>query len=195
MNQYRPSVDVLLRVFSVVVGFSVANFWNWHPIEAKRWISLATLIMLLTLLMRFFLGAANHLEKTYCRRAAPNKIAAFVFNYSTALVFGGLIMWMAGSEAFVNFLHRALLILVFAFVISLIHICWYHKRKADKVYRYWLILNALQLLATLWCLRCSDFTDAQKADVLAGVYSVFMVADLALLLVWMGQRTAIQDGI
>jgi hypothetical protein len=195
MNQFRPSIDVLLRVFAFVVAFSVANFWNSLANQKRPWINFPTLIMLLALLLRFFLGAANHLEKTYCRHKLPNKkILSFLWNYFAALAFGSLIMWMAGSSEFRVFLFRGTIILSFGLLLSVIHLSLYRKRKADMFYQYWLIINAVQLFATWFCYFCSDFSDTTKAVFLSVLYVLMLVVDLGLLLLLMGQRT-ITDGI
>jgi len=193
-NRYGASVETLLRVFAVLVGLALGNFIGrfydpgcpLYPGSRVRWFLFVALVCLL---LRYFMGAANHLKATYEeRQPETNANAFFLKDVAFLVVFGALTVQISQSCTMSHFILSSSRLLGVAFLWALVdplfHIAFAQRSPRTSFWKWWLWVNLLQLVPTLtiyWAYR--KWSQTQRplgkwlAISLAVGYLIFFVVD------------------
>jgi hypothetical protein len=174
VRRFEPSVDVLLRVFSVLIGTSFTLFLKDSPLPGNSELMRCALTAaLFSLSLRYFMGTGNHLTVTYKEIESSKKdppIPIFLKDVTFLLMFGYFVVRISQSCSIHEFMCRAEWLLLISF-------CWscldpfFHKivtRKLPlrKFWLHWLVLNFTQLVFTL----VIDHWPCPHTDVTASVW-------------------------
>lgn len=150
-----------LAIFAVLVGlalteFILAQFRN--PIDTAPLVRWSLFAALVGLLLRYFIGSAIHIRRTYVYSPPFKQASWFLLKDLIFLVlFGVYAVAMSQSEHPSEFMTRAIQLLAIAFVWSLLdpisHVGICGKPPAVSSWKYWIWINFAQLVVTLVILQ------------------------------------------
>lgn len=198
---FGPSVDVARETFAVLIGFALTEFVRkqFELAEAGTaadWFNSGALsLAFLWLLLRFFMGSANHLKATYVETDAAGipagvtdwKDFLFIVDAVFLVVFGVFAIYISRAEDFPHFTWRVAQFLIFAVIWTafapVAHRCvrgdWPDKTRLT----WWLFLNPCQWLTTEFArARCRPLCGQPLEVGLAVLYLLFFVGDLLIVL-------------
>ena len=166
---YESSVETIRETFAVLIGFAVTefigdNFQQEGSADITVWVLSLILILLV---LRLFIGTANHLKTTYAEIEGGDDHAD-EFNCTTGfflkdvgflIAFGVVSILIAKSDpkAPASFLKRTLLLLLITSLWSILDVLlhwvarvreWFKRSRARSWCRWWLLCDSSQLLLT-----------------------------------------------
>ena len=186
---FSQSVNVILVTFGALVAVSVADFFdetkNKLPDDVRSWAILA----LLALLLRFIVGSAVHLNRTYNPSpqnppdyANSPSILFFLKDIGFLIAFGIVAIHITHSGHFFHFFQQSALFVAISLAWSLTD-AFFHWRgwaaNERAFYVIWAPIDAAQLLLTL-CVYPLRHEPRLGAMVLALIYMPFLALDLLL---------------
>jgi hypothetical protein len=185
---FSQAVSMVLTTFGVLVAVSIADFFdetkNKLPDDVRSW----AILVLLALLLRYIIGSAVHLNRTYNPPAADyahsHSTLMFLKDIGFLIAFGVVAIQITHSVKFFHFFQQSAIFvsisLLWSITDAIIH--WLGLAHNEKeFYLIWMPIDAAQLLFTL--LVYSWFHEPHfVAKVLAVVYMLFFFGDLVLMI-------------
>jgi len=142
----EPGVRVLLAFFAALVGFGLKALLD-KPFPEAGLLAFLTAVFLV---VRFIVGAANHLWYEYSRQPGSEIAkAAYARDLAFLIVFGVLAALMCYSKSGAAFLGWAAAIPFSALV-------WGLMDRVSQKWQFWRTLNAVHLLALLAALAALE---------------------------------------
>jgi hypothetical protein len=185
---FSQSVNVILVTFGALVAVSLSDFFddtkNKLPEEVRFW----AIIALLALLLRFIVGSAVHLNRTYNPNARKEhyrdspSIQRFLKDLIFLIAFGIVAIHITHSGAFAHFAQQSALFVAISLLWSLIDAALHWRGRLSgepPFYMIWVPLDLVQLAATIY-LYGWRHEPHLAAIWLAGVYVVFFWIDVWL---------------
>jgi hypothetical protein len=159
---YEASVETIRETFAVLIGFAVTEFIGDRFKEegAADFTVWALSLALILLVLRLFIGTANHLETTYAEVQVDlghpchfgRTTLGFLKDVGFLIVFGVMSILIARSDPKVpeSFLKRTLLLLFISSLWAIVDALWqrFIHTDARRWWRWWLICDAYQFLLT-----------------------------------------------
>ncbi|SPF39151.1 membrane hypothetical protein [Candidatus Sulfopaludibacter sp. SbA4] len=154
---YESSVDTIRETFAVLIGFAVTEFIGDRFKEGgaadfTAWVLSLSLILLV---LRLFIGTANHLETTYAEDEGGEfnrTTGCFLKDIGFLIAFGLMSVLIARSDpaAPESFLKRTMLLLLITSLWSVGDALWHWLMSSGKPrwYRWWLFCDSCQFLLT-----------------------------------------------
>jgi hypothetical protein len=189
-------IEVLIATFGALAGFALIRFLTLTPPMPLQlspdfgWITAA----MAAVLLRYMLGSAVHLNRTFVERAAddprnPGGITLILFSKDLAFLvfFGVLAVKITQSSDIVEFIYRALRFVAWGLVWGVVDffLRWFLLRQRPVFANYhletsWLVLDTLQLAVTYWILVA--VSDSSKAVWLGLSFVAFLFCDISVII-------------
>jgi len=187
---FSKSVDVILVTFGALVAISLTDFFDEKKNKAftddvRFWAILA----LLALLLRFIVGSAVHLNRTYNRTpqnpadyANSPSILLFLKDIGFLIAFGIVAILITHSATFLHFLQKSATFVALSLAWSLLDavIHWFgYASDEPPFYVIWVPIDAAQLLL-IFCVYPLQHDPLLGAIALAVICISFTLVDLFL---------------
>ena len=187
---FSQSVDVILATFSVLVGVSLADFFDDTKNKLSDDVHDWAFFMLVALLLRYIIGSAIHLKNTY-RSASKFEHSASIFLFfkdiAFLIAFGFVAIKITHSKTFFHFMQQTADFILISFLWSItdpiFRRIWGHNAlRSRPLWEVWTTIDIIQLTITVsvYCLYRQE--PHRVAVILTFVYGVFFFIDLAALL-------------
>jgi hypothetical protein len=185
---FSQAVATVLTTFGVLVAVSIADFFDETKNKLPEGVRLWALLILLALLLRYIIGSAIHLNRTYNPPAADYDHSPstwmFLKDIGFLIAFGVVAIRITRAPTFFHFFQQSALFvgisLLWSITDAVIHgLGWASHEK--PFYLIWMPIDAAQLLLTLLIYACLNEPHL-VAKVLTVVYMLFFFGDLVLMI-------------
>jgi nucleoside 2-deoxyribosyltransferase len=193
---FSQSVDVILVTFSVLVGVSLADFFDDTKDKLPEHVHDWAFLMLVALLLRYLVGSAIHLKHAY--RTAPNfkhSASAFLFlkDIVFLIAFGLIAIKITHSVKLFHFWQQITIFIGISLLWSvtdpIFRKIWEPSALQGRpLWEIWTTIDTAQFAVTLIVYICSKHDLYRVVVILTFVYAVFFFLDLAALLRIMALR-------
>jgi hypothetical protein len=195
---YESSVETIRETFAVLIGFAVTEFIGdrFKESGSADYGTWALSLALILLVLRLFIGTANHLKTTYAEIEVINhkrddesayKRFSFLIDVAFLIAFGIVSILIARSDPNVpeSFINRTLLLLLITSLWPILEALreWIRRPQARGWWRWWMVCDASQLLFTVSVWRWGPRWPLQWVEVgLAFGFTVFFGFDVWMIL-------------
>jgi hypothetical protein len=179
---FEPGIDVVLRIFAVLVGVTLANFLNNlkdFAYLADKWVFLTAFAALTALGLRLFIGTAYHLKMNYLEQSNEGPILLFFKDVVVLMVMGFFLVHITHAPSISEFMRRALLLLGVVLCWDLLETVFCgiqtHQWPRKTLGLHWLLLDAVQFLVTFVLRHCVvQYSDKLAMSLLGTTYIGFL---------------------
>jgi hypothetical protein len=198
MPEFENVVGVVISTFAVFVGFTINTYLNKVEIEDWRHWRFYAFIALTTLLLRYIIGSAVHLNHVYVQKTGVgpamrqrSRSAVLLFKDICFLViFGVIAVHTSKAGSFNDFVTGTLWFVGAGFVWSvldaIVRCTWACVQKDSlegpgKFVVLWIILDVALFVIVLTVNHNMDH-ELTRAQVIAGLYFLFLFLDFLAII-------------
>jgi len=198
---YKQIVENSHRIFTVFTSATLSFYVSDLFLEKESW-RFWTVPAVIALMLRYLVGSAVHLDKTYTGAAEgeePSCVWLF-FDIVVLVIFGFLAVFLIRGPADIDaFMWRAFLFVSAGFIWSFIAVA--RSGRQTKIGETWMIIDGVQAIGTWILIQApmatwlsiypwistvlwTDDPHVAKAKILTSAYLIFLFFDLREMAKW-----------
>lgn len=168
-RDYEASIDVLLRVFAVMIGISLSRFLIAYNLPNDKWVYWSSFAALTSLLLRYFMGTGNHVKQTY--KGDPKQSPwMFLKDLLFLIIFGYFVIRISLADSLYQFMSHSNYLLASAVLWAFVDIV-VRKKKGEPIELplHWLLVNSIALAFTFCMMYALLPTHFVMASMILGI--------------------------